>query len=220
MTAPAAVEPAPAPPNRLPLILGVGVALILGLFVLSKVAGGGKESAAPATPVTVPPAAVPTTTTPAPGAAAPPETFEVFTTKNPFQPLRTAASATTSSDSSTSRSGSASAGSGSTSGSSEAGSGARAGSSGSGTGTSTGTAAGGGRTEPARGERVVLLEVFTDKGKTKANVQVDDTVHKVGAGEVFATSYKVVSLSQSDGCGRFLFGDDQFRLCKGEEVIK
>ena len=53
-----------------------------------------------------------------------------------------------------------------------------------------------------------------------ANVRVNDTVHKVSAGQAFATNFKVVSLSQSDRCGRFLFGDESFRLCKGEEVLK
>jgi hypothetical protein len=54
----------------------------------------------------------------------------------------------------------------------------------------------------------------------KANVKVNDTVYKVQAGQAFATSYKAVSLSVSTGCGTFLFGDDQFRLCKGEQVVK
>ncbi len=214
MTAPAAAEPAPAAPNRLPLILGVGVAAILALLILSRLGGGGGDGAAPAPSVTVPPSSVPATTTPAP--PPPAETFEVFTSKNPFKPLRSTASATASSGSSTTRSGStsAAAGSGSTAGSSATGNGTSASS----TGTSTGTGSGG--TEPGRGERVSLLDVFTDKGRTVANVKVNDTVHKVAVGEVFATSFKVVSLSQSDGCGRFLFGDDQFRLCEGEEVLK
>jgi hypothetical protein len=53
-----------------------------------------------------------------------------------------------------------------------------------------------------------------------ANVRVDSTAYKVGEGDQFATSYKVVSLSESEGCGQFLFGDEPFRLCQGEEVIK
>jgi hypothetical protein len=38
------------------------------------------------------------------------------------------------------------------------------------------------------------------------------------AGQTFATSYKVVSLSGT--CGQFLFGDSPFSLCEGEQVIK
>ncbi len=51
-------------------------------------------------------------------------------------------------------------------------------------------------------------------------MRVNDTVHKVSAGQVFATNFKVVSLSPGDRCGRFLFGDDAFRLCRGEESLK
>ena len=39
-------------------------------------------------------------------------------------------------------------------------------------------------------------------------------------GDSFATSYKVVSLSQADKCGSFLYGDDAFQLCVGEELLK
>jgi hypothetical protein len=53
-----------------------------------------------------------------------------------------------------------------------------------------------------------------------ANVRVDSTAYKVGAGDTFATRYKVVSLSATEKCGQFLFGDESFRLCQGEEVIK
>jgi hypothetical protein len=65
-----------------------------------------------------------------------------------------------------------------------------------------------------------LLDVFVDSVKDTANVKVNDTVYKVTAGQVFATSFKAVSLSQATGCGQFLFGDDQFRICKGEQVLK
>jgi len=67
---------------------------------------------------------------------------------------------------------------------------------------------------------VALLDVFAERGRTVANVRVNDTVHKVAPGQVFATNFKAVSLSQGDRCGRFLFGDDAFPLCKGEEVTK
>ena len=42
--------------------------------------------------------------------------------------------------------------------------------------------------------------------------------YTVAAGQVFATSYKVVSLSGT--CGQFLYGDSPFSLCEGEQVIK
>jgi len=48
----------------------------------------------------------------------------------------------------------------------------------------------------------------------------EDTVYEVGEGASFATSYKVVTLSVADGCGQLLYGDDRFRLCEGEELLK
>jgi hypothetical protein len=75
-------------------------------------------------------------------------------------------------------------------------------------------------TEPGRSTRVALLDVFAENGRTVANVRVNDTVSKVAAGDTFATNFKAVSLDPAQRCGRFLFGDDQFRICKGEEVLK
>jgi hypothetical protein len=60
--------------------------------------------------------------------------------------------------------------------------------------------------------------VFDQAGTTLAVVQVGSTQYTVGAGQVFATSYKVVSLSGT--CGQFLYGDSPFSLCEGEQVIK
>lgn len=67
---------------------------------------------------------------------------------------------------------------------------------------------------------MALLDVFTEGDRVVANVRVNDTVSKVAAGDSFASNFKVVSLDTADRCGRFLFGDDQFRLCKGEELLK
>lgn len=64
------------------------------------------------------------------------------------------------------------------------------------------------------------MDVFVEGGRTVAQVRVNDTVHKVSSGQVFASRFKVVSLSQADRCGRFVFGDDPFRLCKGEQTLK
>ena len=62
------------------------------------------------------------------------------------------------------------------------------------------------------------FDVFDQGGVTMARVQVGSTVYTVAAGQTFATSYKVVSLSGT--CGQFLFGDSPFSLCEGEQVIK
>jgi hypothetical protein len=73
--------------------------------------------------------------------------------------------------------------------------------------------------EPEPGTSVALLDVFRQgDGTEMAKVQVGSTVFTVGEGDVFATSYRVVSLDAP--CGQFLFGDAPFKLCEGEEVIK
>ncbi|MGH9153173.1 MAG: hypothetical protein ACRD03_12415, partial [Acidimicrobiales bacterium] len=82
------------------------------------------------------------------------------------------------------------------------------------------TATGGQATEPVRTTRVALLDVFTEGDRVVANVRVNDTVSKVGAGDPFANNFKVVSLDEATRCGRFLYGDDQFRMCRGEELLK
>ena len=75
-----------------------------------------------------------------------------------------------------------------------------------------------GSPEPSAGTTVALIDVFDQGGVTMARVQVGSTVYTVAAGQTFATSYKVVSLSGT--CGQFLFGDSPFSLCEGEQVIK
>lgn len=72
---------------------------------------------------------------------------------------------------------------------------------------------------PGTGESVAVLDVFNDaSGTPQARVRVGSTVYTVGVGDTFATSYKVVSLDEP--CGQFLFGDNPFSLCEGEETIK
>jgi hypothetical protein len=152
---------------------------------------------------------VSTTTTIAPGAAgAPSESFEVFNTKNPFQPLINPA-------------GAGGGGGGSTATTVPGGS---TGSTGAGGTTETtvagaGGASGGAATAPRRSQQVALLNVYTKGGKTVADVRVNDTVYTaVAPGQTFATNFQVVSLQGQ--CGTFLFGDERFQLCKGEEVLK
>jgi hypothetical protein len=66
---------------------------------------------------------------------------------------------------------------------------------------------------------VALLNVYTKGGQTVADVRVNDTVYTaVAPGQTFASSFQVVSLQGK--CGTFLFGDERFQLCEGEEVLK
>lgn len=208
--------------NRLPLLAGGGLALVLLLFLATKVLGGGGGGD------DVPPTAatgVTTVTTAAPAAAAAPaeeapvETFEVFNTKNPFQPLRSAATASPAAASPAAATPVAPAPA--VVATPVAVTPAPA--------TTVATAApapvqsgatGGQTTAPVQSTRVALLDVFTEGDRVVANVRVNDTVSKVAAGDTFASNFKVVSLDAGERCGRFLFGDDQFRLCRGEEVLK
>jgi hypothetical protein len=161
--------------------------------------GGGNNAATPTTLTPAPAPGPETTTTTAPGDV---QTFEVFSSKNPFTPLA----------------GNQPTGGGTgTTGTTPA-----TGTGGTGTGGTTGTTPEGttGGVEPQTAQRVALLDVFTEGGQVKANVRVNTTVHKVGVGQEFADRYKVLSLDQASECGRFLFGDDSFRLCRGEQALK
>jgi len=208
----------PAPGGRFGLAAGRQRALVIaaagGVFLLvfffvilpNLFGGGGGGGGTTAQPPLARPRV---TTTTLPRAGAPPESFEVFNTKNPFTPLT----------------GPAGAGGGATTGTTVPG-GTTTPTGGAGTGATTGTtvvggggAAGGAATEPRRSQRVALLNVYQSGGRTVADVRVNDTVFtKLAPGATFASNFKVVSLQGQ--CGTFLFGDERFQLCKGEEVLK
>jgi hypothetical protein len=65
---------------------------------------------------------------------------------------------------------------------------------------------------------VTLLDVRKVGGKLVATVEVDGKDYNVSAGQTFATNFRVISLSSS--CGTFVFGDERFSLCVGQEVRK
>ena len=66
--------------------------------------------------------------------------------------------------------------------------------------------------------RVTLIDVFTQDGERQATVDVDGTEYTVHPGDTFATNYRLLSLTSS--CGNFVFGDERFTLCIGQEVRK
>ncbi|HET7651875.1 MAG TPA: hypothetical protein VFK42_02495 [Acidimicrobiales bacterium] len=227
---------APAQSNRRAMImLAVGGGALLLFLLVTKVLGGGGGGDDLSAPITVPPGSgTPRTTVTtgvvpgAPGEAPAPETFEVFSTKNPFTPLVGAAGG-----GGTTGGGGTSTGGGTVVTTPPTGGGTTVttppgGGGGGGGGTSTGggttaTSAppgtGGSPTEPRSSQRVALLDVYEQGGKRVANVRVNDTVYEaVAPGEQFGTSFQLVSLDGS--CGTFLFGDDRFRLCQGQEVLK
>jgi hypothetical protein len=179
-------------------IAGVlAVVLIAKLVLFSGGGGGGSDTtlSSLSLPSFTPGLITTTTTAPSARSTHTPATFDVFATKNPFEPvvIVTPGTGTTSPTSGTGTS------------------------TGTGTGSPTSTAAP--SNEPSQGTSVALLDVFKQgDGTPMAKVQVGSTVYTVGVGDGFATSYRVVSLNAP--CGQFLFGDAPFKLCEGEEVIK
>ncbi len=88
-------------------------------------------------------------------------------------------------------------------------------------GATTTTAAGGATTTTTAGDspdgiRVVLLEVREESGELVAVVEVDGVTSTVGVGDTFATSFKVVSLTETGGV--FTFGDSAFTLAVGQSI--
>ncbi|MCA1822800.1 MAG: hypothetical protein LC640_00720 [Frankia sp.] len=66
--------------------------------------------------------------------------------------------------------------------------------------------------------RVALIRVFSRNGTRYAQTKVDSTVYTPAVGSTFATNYRLLSV---DGkCASYLFGDEQFNLCEGQEVLK
>jgi hypothetical protein len=212
----------------------VGLGLVLVAFVASRLmgggGGGGGTDAAGQTPATAPSVTV-APVTPAPGTVTPGatgtpaapaaptvETFEVFTTKNPFLALRTAAASPVAGPAVVTPAPAAPAPA------APAPAPVAAAPTGqtvtAAPGVVTAAPTGVQATSPVRTTRVAVLDVFTEGDRVLANVRVNDTVSKVGAGDSFANNFKVVSLDLETRCGKFLYGDDQFRLCRGEELLK
>jgi hypothetical protein len=65
---------------------------------------------------------------------------------------------------------------------------------------------------------VGLKGVSGASGPGRAEVEVNDTIHPVTEGEVFAENFKLLFVSGD--CASMLFGDDQFTMCEGEEILK
>ena len=68
------------------------------------------------------------------------------------------------------------------------------------------------------GIRVMLLEVRDETSGRVAVVEVDGTTYTVGVGDTFATSFKVVSLT--DNGGVFTYGSSAFPLAVGQSILK
>lgn len=160
-------------------------------------------------PLAIPPPTAPVPTpeateeaTPTRPRKGPIETFEVFAPKDPFRPLISAATG----EGGTTEGAAPSPGSDTD--------GQPAGQPSGGSDISGGSSNG----DSVGGHRVRLVDTFTRDGEPQARVQVDGTVYTVGEGERFADNFEVLSISGE--CASLLFGDDQFSLCEGEEILK
>jgi hypothetical protein len=84
--------------------------------------------------------------------------------------------------------------------------------------TSTGTTSTGGSSASVGGQRVALLHVYSKDGKVYAQTKVGDTVYTPVVGDVFAGTYKLLATGTKSAT--YLFGDEQFQLAEGQEVLK
>ena len=133
------------------------------------------------------------------------ETFEVFASRDPFDPLVSDAAASGGEETG----GSTSTFIGGGGGSGDSGDGGTGGGSGSGSGDGSSTVG---------GHRVRVVDVYRAKQGPTAQVEVDSTVYTASEGERFADNFELVNASGQ--CATMLFGDDQFTLCEGEEILK
>ena len=218
--------------RRVLMLAGGAAALLLMLVVLPGVLFGGGDGGADDFSFGPTPARGPTTSVPP--EERPEETFEGFTSKNPFTPLVAAETPAAVAEGPapptvtiapgeeiTFPEDGAAADPGTDPGTELGGNDEPAGDGDppEGGDTTTTTAPPG---PPARQpDRVSLLEVFRDPGgQLVASMRVNDTTHQVAEGDEFATSYRVLDLDGTTRCGQFLFGDDRFGLCEGDETLK
>jgi hypothetical protein len=137
--------------------------------------------------------------------------FRVAQPRDPFAPLITSPSSTTTPDGSTTTGGDSTTttGGGSTTTTT-------------GGGSTTTTTSGGSTTtttsDTPTGKRVSLLEIRDEGGVKKAVLTVDGQTYTVGVGDTFATDFKVISLATSSGV--FMYRDSVFTLAVGQSIIK
>ncbi|MFN2588194.1 MAG: hypothetical protein ABR613_08755 [Actinomycetota bacterium] len=192
-------------------VAGVLVLLVVLWFVFLRGGDDPVEDAAPiappvSSPLTPQEPVEPPDDGKGPGKG-PVETFQVFAPKDPFKPLISTdtGTGTTTPPGTDTGTGTDTDGDGVPDG-------------GTVTGNGTGTGGGGGG-ENVAGHRVSLVDVFRgDGGEPRAQVQVDGTVYTVEEGEQFAERFQLLSINGD--CATMLYGDDQFTLCEGEEILK
>jgi hypothetical protein len=68
------------------------------------------------------------------------------------------------------------------------------------------------------GQVLTLVDIVTANGEQVAVIQVDTTIYEVQRGQTFAGNYQLSAIDGS--CIILLYGDDGFRLCRGDVVLK
>lgn len=210
-----------APPQIALAVLGLLLLLLLVWFFFLRPSDDVAEVATPTTPA---PATTPEEEEDegaAPGRRSPVETFEVFAPKDPFDPLISASAATggaTAGATTTTTDGTTTGGTTTTDGTTTDGTTTGGTTDGTGTTTTTTTTGGGDDGEDVGGHRVRVIDVYRDGGENRAQIQVDGTVYTVDEGERFAQNFQLMSTSGQ--CATMLYGDDEFTLCEGEEILK
>ena len=200
--------------RQLLIVVGGLVLLLIVLWFLFLRGGGEEEIAVPVTPpITVDPTpeVTPEVEEPNQPGEGPVETFEVFASKDPFEPLVNPAGAA-GAPTGTAPATDPGAAPGTAPGDGGAGDG-----SGNGTGGGNGGGSGDGSSNVS-GHTVRLIDTFRQNGRTRAQIQVDGTVYTVDVGERFAENFELVDVSGE--CASILYGDDQFSICEGEEILK
>jgi hypothetical protein len=198
--------------RRTAAAIAVGLVVVLAavwLLVLRSSPAPEPAAAPPPTPPTPEPQPAPKQPKAPPKAGGGPvETFQVFAPRDPFDPLVS----TSAGGGTTDTSGTTTDTSGST--------GITTGTGGAPdtSGTTGGTTGGSGGGTSVSGHTISVIDVFRSRGRKRAQVEVDGTVYKVDEGETFADNFKL--LAASGKCAEMLFGDDQFTLCEGEEILK
>ena len=196
--------------NQVALVI-LGLVALLGVLWFVFLRGGSPETPAalPTPVITEAPEVEPTEEPRKGGDKGRIETFEVFAPKDPFKPVISEATAgdtgttvTTGAPATDTGTTDGTGGTTSPSGGSDIGRGAD----------------GGGGGSSVGGHRVRLIDTITSGGEARARVQVDGTVYTVSEGDRFADNFELLSVNGQ--CASMLFGDDQFSLCEGEEILK
>ena len=170
--------------RRTLLVLGAVAVVALAVFFLV-ISGSSKKAPVASGPnVVAPPAGSGPSLAPTPHPSAAP--LLVFSGRDPFQPLISTTSTSTSDTSGTTPAPGVSPAPAPSSGPT------------------------GGSSITLGGHTIVLDDIFTVGGTQKVQVEVDGAVYTVAPGESFQGSYKLVSISGSSA--NFLYGDQGFTL--------